>query len=134
MPTTFLRPILILLFLRLSFAALEDKLNGAEIIDFASTWNNLDAFGMLPPGMQACRPDLLSWQDTASLRSYPSWGILETLLGPCLLSKLLLPWPPDSLALAGRGRFGGLFKMLPKISKCCLVYCRSSPLGWLLPA
>lgn len=70
MPLAFLHPILILLFffLRLSLAALEDKLDVAEFINFASAWNNFDAFGMLdadltcsPRGVQSARGVNRSW-------------------------------------------------------------------------
>lgn len=49
-------------FFRLFLTALEDKLNEARFINFASAWNNFDAFGMLQPGKQAHRPDLLPMQ------------------------------------------------------------------------
>lgn len=98
MPTTFLHLIFILLFLRLSFAALEGKLNGAEFINFARAWNDTAAFGMLHPGVQAHRPDLLSMQ-SGQPKEFLSLGHLHTLLRPGMISKLLLLWPPARLTL-----------------------------------
>lgn len=89
-------------FFKTFFAALEGKLNGAEFINFASAWNNFDAFGMFHPGMQACRPALPSVQVTVSLRSYRRWGIYT-----CC-------WDPECSAIYC---FPGVWLVLPLLAE-----------------
>lgn len=101
-PTTFFHLIFIWGFFKTFFAALEGKLNGAEFINFASAWNNFDAFGMFHPGMQACRPALPSVQVTVSLRSYHRWGIYT-----CC-------WDPECSAIYC---FPGVWLVLPLLAE-----------------